>query len=110
MGLRKGGFINLLPILRHWFIRGSKGLLYSHETSVLFTSSLTFVSRILDSELLKCFCVMLACSYVMGAPDSATCSVLLLREVVVKGLLPRDETTSVFINEFSVLQEAAEEK
>lgn len=53
---------------------------------------------------------MLACSYVMGAPDSATSSVLLLREVVVKGLLPRDETTSVFINEFSVLQEAAEEK
>lgn len=52
---------------------------------------------------------MLASSYVVGTPDSATCSVLLPREAVVKGLLPRDELAPVFINEFSI-QEAAEEK
>lgn len=67
-------------------------------------------ARILDSELLKCFCVMLASSYVMGTPDSATCSVFLPREAVVKGLLPRDEITPLFINEFCILWGAAEEK
>lgn len=56
-----------------------------------------------DSELLKRFCVMLASSYVMGTPDSATCSVSLPREAVVEGLLPRDERTPLFINEFYVL-------
>lgn len=60
-------------------------------------------ARIFDSELLKCFCIMLASFYVMGTPDSATCSVFLPREAVVTGLLPRDEITPLFINEFSIL-------
>lgn len=60
-------------------------------------------ARMWDSELLKHFCVMLASSYVLGTPDSATCSISLPREAVVKGLLPRDEITALFINEFCIL-------
>lgn len=85
--LKKGGFIHLLHILRHGFIHGSavpKGCFTPMK--ILYYSIFLDIcvgARILDSELLKCFCVMLASSYVMGTPDSATCSVLLPREAVV---------------------------
>jgi len=56
-----------------------------------------------DSGLLKRFCVMLASSYVVGTPDSATCSAALPREAAVKGLSPKDESAPLFLNGFCIL-------